>query len=187
MKSELDADFCSFCCQALSFLPPYSYLVCYESGFMMAHEARLIAKDVDYNSFRQFIAPFQALLDSEMSPRYEYGQLRPTQLNWAVQLLQPRATEHRFPWYYQQRLCQTSQFLEKFSGPFLFIFALRPPSRTPAGIFSVVVIIVIVVLVVLLISGIAGLLIGQASFAIRKKRAEAISTRAKQAGAATGP
>jgi hypothetical protein len=39
----------------------------------------------------------------------------------------------------------------------------------------------------LLISGIAGLLIGQAQFAISKKWAEASSTRAKQAGAATSP
>jgi hypothetical protein len=52
-------------------------------------------------------------------------------------------------------------------------------------VFSVAVIIANVVLVVLLISGIAGLLIGHAQFAIRKKPAEVSSTRAKQAGAAT--
>jgi hypothetical protein len=51
--------------------------------------------------------------------------------------------------------------------------------------FSVAVIIAIIVLTVLLISGIFGLLIGQAEFAIRKKWAEASSTPAKQAGAAT--
>jgi hypothetical protein len=39
----------------------------------------------------------------------------------------------------------------------------------------------------LLIFGIAGLLIGQAQFAIRKKWAEASSTRAKQVDAATSP
>jgi hypothetical protein len=58
---------------------PYSHLVLYESDFIMAQEARLIPKDVDYNSFCRFIAPFWALLDSEVYPRYEYGQLRLTQ------------------------------------------------------------------------------------------------------------
>jgi hypothetical protein len=172
----------------------------------MALEARLIPKDVDYSSFRRFIAPFGALLDSEVSPRYEYGQLRLTRLNWAVRLLRPRATKRRFPWYYQQRFWQTSQFLEQFGAPFLFIFAAFSLILSSMQVvfaargnntwtafsnaswgFSVAVIIANVVLVVLLISGIAGLLIGQAKFAIRKKWAEASSTRVKQAGAATSP
>jgi hypothetical protein len=194
----------SLCRQALGFLRSYSYLVLHESDFVMAQEARLIPKDVDYSSFRRFIAPFRALLDSEVSPRYEYGQLRLTRLNWAVRLLRPRATKHRFPWYYQQRFWQTSQFLEQFGAPFLFIFAALSlvlssmqvvfaarGNNTWAAFsnaswgFSVAVIIANIVLIVLLISGVAGLLIGQAQFAIRKKWAEASSTRAKQGDAAT--
>jgi hypothetical protein len=196
----------SLCRQALGFLRSYSYLVRHESDFVMAQEARLIPKDIDYSSFRRFIAPFRALLDSEVSPRYEYGQLRLTRLNWAVRILRPRATKHRFPWYYQRRLWQTSQFLEQFGAPFLFIFAALSlvlssmqvvfaarDNNTWAAFsdaswgFSVAVIIANLALVVLLVFGIAGLLIGQAQFAIRKKWAEASSTRAKQAGAATSP
>jgi hypothetical protein len=172
----------------------------------MAQEARLIPKDVDYSSFRRLIAPFRALLDSEVSRRYEYGQLRLTRLNWAVRLLRPRATKHRFPWYYQQRFWQTSQFLEQFGAPFLFIFAAfslvlssmqvvfaAQGNNTWAAFsnaswgFSVAVILANIILIVLLISGIAGLLIGQAQFAIRKKWAEANSTQAKQIDAATSP
>jgi hypothetical protein len=74
------------------FIRTYSYLIQYEQDFKKAQKLELIPehdgqKEITYDRFAKFIAPFTDLTDSEVSSRYQYGELRLTRLNALAPIL----------------------------------------------------------------------------------------------------
>ncbi|KAI9738830.1 MAG: hypothetical protein M1834_008337 [Cirrosporium novae-zelandiae] len=108
---------------ALGFLRSYSYLIRHKSDYILARHDRLglLPKGVSYLKFVNFIKAFESIEDRDVSPRYEYGELRLTRLNfWSKIFLWPRFT-------YQKVYGQYGAYFARFYGPLLFIF----------GVFSV--------------------------------------------------
>ncbi|KAE8329731.1 hypothetical protein BDV39DRAFT_171230 [Aspergillus sergii] len=105
------------CRSALGFLRTYRYLIKHESDFTTAVEKHLIPKDVKFKSFQLFIDNFQPLADSEVAPRYHYGQMRLSRLNVAVWLFVPGQ------WYYHRLDWQMGQYFARWAPPLLFIWA----------------------------------------------------------------
>jgi hypothetical protein len=109
------------CRMALGFLRSYAHLIRHESDFLIAQNQHLIPTNISYTAFEFFISHFLDVPNHAVAPRYHYGQLGLTRLNFAVRLLRPSTalTLHKFlwhqPWYYQE--------LERWAAPLLFLFA----------------------------------------------------------------
>lgn len=102
---------------ALGFLRSYAYLVRHRSDFRIAtrEEYALIPKGIKYADFVQFIARFQAAPDDAVSPRYHFGDLRLSRLNFWAKFFLGRFTFHKMHQQY------SGQF-KQYYGPLLFIF-----------------------------------------------------------------
>ncbi len=181
------------CRTALGYLRSYSFLVRHESDFLIAQRTDLIPKDISYQDFRRFILPFRSIPDEAVSPRYHFGQLRLTRLNYAVRLLRPSSIGGTIVAYYHRRYWQTGDYLKHFGTPLLFFFAafsvlLSAMQVVLAALgqdawatfvraswgFSVAVIILIAGLAASFIFGIIGLLVAQVQFALRTRYRERV-------------
>ncbi len=179
------------CRTALGYLRSYSFLIRHESDYLIAQRADLIPKEITYHEFRRFILPFRSIPDEYVSPRYHFGQLRLTRLNYAVRLLRPSTMGGTIFAYYHGRYWQTGDYLRRFGTPLLFFFAafsvvLSAMQVVLAALgqdawanfvrvswgFSVAVIILITGLAVSTILGVVGLLVTQAQFALRMRHKE---------------
>lgn len=102
---------------ALGFVRSYSYLIKHRSDFRIAtqEEYSLIPKGIKYADFMQFISRFQAAPDDAVSPRYHFGDLRLSRLNFWAKFFLGRFTFHKMHQQY------SGQF-KKYYGPLLFIF-----------------------------------------------------------------
>ena len=187
---ELDLDgLTKECRSALGFLRSYSYLIQHDSDFCIAQQAKLIPADISYSAFRDFIKYFQYIPDDVIFPRYHYGQLRLTRLNWAVRIYRPSSTGCRFPWNYQERYWQTGEYLERFVAPLLFIFAILSVILSAMQVvlaalgsnmwtsfvwaswgFSIAVLLLNAVIVASALLGIVVLLLAQGKFAVMMHR-----------------
>lgn len=175
--------------QALGFLRSYGLIIRHCSDLRMAQDAHLLPQDLTFAEFNRFISPFRSLQDEAVSPRYQYGQLRLTRLNWACRLATPFLADQQFLWNYQERFWQTQQFLDRLGAPLLFVFATvslllsamqvalgawgsdTPKAfSTASRIFSVGWIIITALLFDLLIVGVASLLLLQLCFAFRMRQ-----------------
>ena len=71
---------------SLGFMRTYCYLIRYDVDFQMAIESRLIPKvgndALDFESFAEFILQFEEIPDDGVCPRYAYGSIRLTRLNY---------------------------------------------------------------------------------------------------------
>jgi hypothetical protein len=161
--------------QALGFIRSYAYLIRHRSDFNIAIEAGLIfpIRDGDsklgYGDFAKFIKKFEGVQDTEVAPRWKFGQLRLTRLNWLIRIFQPKQAEGggmcRRLFYYEQ-YHGTEQFLREFAAPLAFAFgalslilsamqvvlAARPDDpwqafATASAYFSVVIIISLITVV----------------------------------------
>lgn len=108
---------------ALGLLRSYGHLIKHESDFLVAKTNNLVPQNVSYTQFQYFIHPFRDLPDFVVSPRYEYGHIRMTRLNFAIRILRPRSTGKIFPWSYHKLYYHSGQYLAKFAAPLLFLFA----------------------------------------------------------------
>lgn len=108
---------------ALGFLRTYAHLIKHESDFRIAKGAHLLPEHVTYTTFQIFIEPFRHLTDEAVSPRYHYGQIRLTRLNWAIRIFRPVTLGKALPLYYRNPYVQTNQYSERFGAPLLFLFA----------------------------------------------------------------
>ena len=86
---------------AKGFLRSYTYLIRYEADFRRAQscELGLIPKgdgehEITFERFAAFIAPFAKLDDTQVCPRYEYGELRLSRLNTWAPFLVGKLTYH---------------------------------------------------------------------------------------------
>jgi hypothetical protein len=176
---------------AVGFVRSYAYLIRHESDFRIAQDSKLIPDGASYLDFQKYIGHFRNILDDDVSPRWEFGQLRLTRLNWAVRLCQPASRKGKGIMqrlYYQEIYWQTGQFVQIFGAPLLFFFAafslilsamqvvlaaLESPwnaFKKASWGFSVAVIILLVVFSLLIIVVVAIILMSQFCFAWRSHR-----------------
>ncbi|KAL6405286.1 hypothetical protein AUP68_12130 [Ilyonectria robusta] len=103
---------------ALGFLRSYYYLIRHESDFRIAERENLIPSGLDWPKFHDFICKVKTNVTNEdVSPRYKYGQLRLTRLNfWAKFVLGE--------WQFQKVAWEYSQILSQFIAPFLVVIGV---------------------------------------------------------------
>jgi hypothetical protein len=101
----------------------YAYLIKFEIDFRKAQSTELGLiptgdKDpITYERFAAFISPFAELDDDRVGPRYHYGEMRLTRLNWFARFLLGRLTYHHIH-------AQWNDYLGRFLAPFLTVFIL---------------------------------------------------------------
>jgi hypothetical protein len=112
------------CQAAAGFLRTYSYLVRYEADFRLASSDALglIPTDdgscqITFERFAKFIAPFAQLEDGNVNPRYHYGELRLTRLNFCARLFLKKLTFHHID-------AQWNSYLGRFLAPMLSTVAV---------------------------------------------------------------
>ncbi|KAH8882260.1 hypothetical protein GQ53DRAFT_733998 [Thozetella sp. PMI_491] len=108
---------------AAGFMRTYCHLIQYETDFRKAigPELQLIpAIDGEAPTFDRFVAfmeQFQDLPDSALSPRYSYGFLRLSRLNYMALLVLGKLTYfHVYP--------RWKDYLSRFVAPFITLFAI---------------------------------------------------------------
>lgn len=106
--------------RVLGFLRSYSYLVRHRSDFIIAQRSLLLPSDISWQNFEKFISSFRDV-NNDVAPRYQYGQLRLSRLNWAVRIFRP-AGAHNF-WFYELPYWSTIPYLKAAAVPLAFAFA----------------------------------------------------------------
>ena len=104
---------------ALGYLRTYFYLVQYESDFRIATDPGLglVPAGVTWEQFCNFSANFTSIQDSDVTPRYAYGEIRLTRLNFYSKLLVRRC-------FFQRMESQYGDYFAQFYGPILFVFGI---------------------------------------------------------------
>ena len=111
---------------ALGFMRSYVHLIRYPSDFALAQAAFLLPADVAYPAFATFMAHFADVHDADVAPRWHFGQIRLSRLNWAVRLCQPKSAKDKGlmrKLFYHPSFWQTKQLVLEFAAPLLFGFA----------------------------------------------------------------
>jgi hypothetical protein len=192
---------------ALGFLRSYLYLVRHESDFILATDGKqsLVPKHITYCEFISFILSFEKVEDQSVSPRYHFGELRLTRLNFWTKVFLRRSTYHRIHQQYGARFAQ-------YYAPLLFIFgvfsvalsamqvALAYPTTMPSDqswmsfanvsrIFSIFTLLVTTFCVLLLLVTLILMIFREAVFALgvlyRKKKSEMRGNMVQRASAPT--
>jgi hypothetical protein len=184
---------------ARGFLRTYVYLIQYESDFRIAqeHQLQLVPSSVTWEGFSRFMAQAHDILDSEVSPRYSYGEMRLTRLNFYCKFFLRRFQYERYHGQY-------SSFFSRFYVHFLFAFAILSIVLNAMQVelvveqlhvaqwtrmwtfsrwFSVICLVATLLLVVSLISLVVGMIVDEWIFAIktvRRKRLERANWRTQQ-------
>ncbi|KAI1738436.1 hypothetical protein F4680DRAFT_449868 [Xylaria scruposa] len=104
---------------ALGFLRSYNHLIQHRSDFALAmrDECRLLPKNTKYASFTKLIQSFEAVDDGAVSPRYRFGELRLSRLNFWAKIFLFRFTYHKTDGQY-------GAYFTGLFGPILFLFAV---------------------------------------------------------------
>ncbi|KFY80619.1 hypothetical protein V499_00550 [Pseudogymnoascus sp. VKM F-103] len=115
---------------ATGFLRTYSYLIKYEIDFRKAQSTELGliptndgTNPITYERFAQFIAPFAEIDDDNVTPRYQYGEIRLSRLNWFARFLLGMLTYHHIH-------AQWNEYLGRVLAPFLALFLLLSTALT---------------------------------------------------------
>ncbi|KAF1835031.1 hypothetical protein BDW02DRAFT_638908 [Decorospora gaudefroyi] len=106
---------------ALGFMRSYALLVRHHVDFVLARDAHLFPAPFGWAEWSGFIAHFRGLEDEDVAPRYHYGQLRLSRLNWAVRLFRPSLAQTK--WFYAIPCWSTAMYVERAIAPILFGFA----------------------------------------------------------------
>ena len=114
---DFDESKCSLTASSLGFLRSYCFLIRYPSDFDIAINCRLLPPSTTFESFCAFATRFRNITDSEVRPRYHYGELRLSRLNFWSKFLLVR-------WHYIDIPHQYWQYFQRFYGPLLFLFGL---------------------------------------------------------------
>ncbi|KAF2657092.1 hypothetical protein K491DRAFT_655524 [Lophiostoma macrostomum CBS 122681] len=101
---------------AVGFLRSYSHLIIHQSDFRIAQDQHLIPKDFEYYTFMEHIALYRQFDDTHCMPRYAFGQLRLSRINWAMRLCGPFcvASKIRPYFYYHETKWSISEFLSQY-------------------------------------------------------------------------
>lgn len=106
---------------ALGFMRSYALLVRHQVDFVLARNAHLFPARFEWAEWTGFIAYFRQLEDEDVAPRYHYGQLRLSRLNWAVRLFRPSLAQTK--WFYTIPYWSTEIYVERSIAPIVFGFA----------------------------------------------------------------
>jgi hypothetical protein len=106
----------------IGFMRSYSHLIQYECDFDIAQDKGLIPKSdgidtITWDAFAQLIMTFDQYEDANVSPRYSYGELRLTRLNFYTRIFLGKLTFHHID-------AQWGAYLNRFIAPILTIFAI---------------------------------------------------------------
>ncbi|KAH6886787.1 hypothetical protein B0T10DRAFT_515625 [Thelonectria olida] len=107
-------DGADLCGEAYGFLRSYSHLIVHESDFDLARDLRLVPEMVTWEKWCHFIRGFQHLRDRDVAPRYHYGEIRLTRLNFWTTLLHGRS--------YCRVYHNYAVYFARFGAPYLFVF-----------------------------------------------------------------
>lgn len=109
---------------AAGFMRTYSLLIQFEMDFQAASSTELGLIPINnsnghitFEKFVAFVAPFAELPDSCVSPRYYYGELRLTRLNWLARIFLKKLTFHHIH-------AQWGSCLNRILAPFITIFVI---------------------------------------------------------------
>ncbi|KAL2834673.1 hypothetical protein BJY01DRAFT_252950 [Aspergillus pseudoustus] len=111
---------------AIGFVRSYAFLIHHKSDFYIAQKKHIVPEKVSYSEFQRYIHPFSKIHNNQVTPRWKFGQLRLTRLNWAIRLAQPESRKGKGflqGMFYLQVYWQTGQFLSELVAPILFIYA----------------------------------------------------------------
>ena len=101
---------------ALGYVRSYFYLIQHRSDFDIAVEKRLI-HTTDFGDLLYFLQSFRDINDHDVTPRYRYGQLRLSRLNFYYRFCRFRLFYHEVNWHY-------GTFISQVVAPFVFVFAV---------------------------------------------------------------
>ena len=81
---------------AIGFMRTYAYLVQHESDFVLAQKLGLVPgiDIITWESFARFIIAFDNFEDLDVCPRYSYGELRLTRLNFYTRIFLQKLSFH---------------------------------------------------------------------------------------------
>lgn len=102
---------------AVGFVRTYAYLIRDELDFELAIRHKLIPPSVDVQHYVEFIRRFAAMPNDASSPRYKYGELRLSRLNFWAPIALAR-------WDYFNTKRQSDSYFTRYFSPLLFMFAL---------------------------------------------------------------
>ncbi|KAI4146698.1 MAG: hypothetical protein LQ340_005842, partial [Diploschistes diacapsis] len=101
---------------ALGLLRSYSHLIQHHSDFRIAQSPSLllVPPEINWPTFDAFIARFDAdaVPDADVSPRYAYGEIRLTRLNFYAKFLSRS-------WYFHRLVPQYEDYFARFYAPVL--------------------------------------------------------------------
>lgn len=102
--------------EAQGFLRTYASLIQHPSDLHLAKALHLVPDHTDWNTWCHFIYGFAQLRDRQVAPRYHYGELRLTRLNfWCKIFLRGQSyldTTHNYGTYFGH-----------FFAPYIFLFS----------------------------------------------------------------
>ncbi|KAI5460796.1 hypothetical protein BGZ63DRAFT_358175 [Mariannaea sp. PMI_226] len=104
---------------ALGYIRTYCYLIRHESDFRIAQDPSLclIPAEVTWEQFCQFTSDCEGITDRDVAPRYRFGEIRLTRLNFYAPFLLKRA-------YFQRVEYQYGSYFAQFYAPVLFIIGV---------------------------------------------------------------
>ncbi|KAJ8130425.1 hypothetical protein O1611_g3207 [Lasiodiplodia mahajangana] len=104
---------------ARGFVRSYAYLIQHKSDFVLAtrEDTALIPKDISFANFIRCMEQCRGVEDKLVSPRYQFGELRLTRLNFWI-------TIFLFKPHYQLVEWQYGAYFAQYYAPIIFIFAV---------------------------------------------------------------
>ncbi|KAL8718381.1 MAG: hypothetical protein Q9225_004473 [Loekoesia sp. 1 TL-2023] len=104
---------------ALGYLRSYRYLIRHESDLHIAQreDLRLVPKEVTWEQISRFLGDLGSIRDDAVSPRYAFGELRLSRLNFYGKFILRR-------FHYERLHVQYGSYFGQFYGPLLFVFGL---------------------------------------------------------------
>ena len=104
---------------ALGYLRSYYYLIRHESDLHIAQreDLRLVPKEVTWEQISRFLADTRSIRDDAVSPRYAFGELRLSRLNFYGKFILRR-------FHYERLHVQYGSYFGQFFAPLLFVFGL---------------------------------------------------------------
>jgi hypothetical protein len=101
---------------AMGYVRSYYYLIQHQSDLRLAQNHNLIPTSITWTQFSAFMSKFPMILDSDVSDRYTFGELRLNRLNFYCKFILGRVRIHRIPTTY-------GTYFSRFYAPVLFLFA----------------------------------------------------------------
>ena len=104
---------------ALGYLRSYRFLIRHESDFRIAQrdDLRLVPKEASWEQVTRFLADLESIRDDAVSPRYAFGELRLSRLNFYGRFILRR-------FHFERLNVQYGSYFGQFYAPLLFIFGL---------------------------------------------------------------